>query len=138
MTFRRILVQCLLFAASACIGSTPPSTSLPAPEEGIQIPHQIVRDEEPRLLNAAEIQKLLAQNYPSQLRLNGLSGSVVLFLFVDASGRVTQVKPRNPSPHSEFNQAAERIARAMSFQPAEVEGEPLGVWILQRFDFTTR
>lgn len=135
---RRILGLCILSIASACSSSPPPSTALPPPEAGIQIPHQIDRDVEPRLINTNEISGLLERSFPDQLREGGFSGSVVLFVFVDARGQVTQVMPRNPSSHSEFNRAAENVARAIKFSPATVGEEPLGVWITQQIDFNTR
>lgn len=135
---RPVLASCLLMVVSACGGGTPPSTSLPAPEEGVQIPHFVPRDSEPSLVNADEITDLLAKNYPIQLRRNGISGSVRLFVFVDASGRVTQVSPIDSSNEPAFDRAAESVVRAMEFQPAEFEGESIGVWIQQRIEFTTR
>lgn len=99
---------------------------------------RIAYDVAPRLLNGGEIQKLLKEIDPSRLRDSGTSGTVVLYLYVDSIGRVTQVRPRSPSPEPEFNQAADSVVRAMRFTPATVAEEPISVWMMQRVDFDTR
>ncbi len=101
-------------------------------------PQFVARDVEPALLNGREIQTLLADNYPPRLRRDGISSSVTLYLFIDVTGNVMKVEIYEKSVYAQFNKAARTVANAMRFRPAENDGEPVGVWVLQRLDFNTR
>jgi len=43
-----------------------------------------------------------------------------------------------PSDYPQFNKAALTVVSSMKFRPAQYEGEPVGVWMLQKVDFNTR
>lgn len=142
---RGIGLLLLLLVASGCAGNA--SSEVPAqaaqpiatPQPGeVERPPYVARDTEPRLINGEEIQRMLTKEFPEELRHAGISGSVDKFVFVDASGNVTEVRSFGPEQHIEFGQAAERVVRSMKFRPAEYDGEPVGVWIIQKIDFTTR
>ena len=135
---RLALVTCMAIALAACAGGPAPVRELPPPDPGVEVPEIVTHDVEPRLSNVKEIRDLLVDSYPRQLRLNGISGSVVLYVYVDRHGRVTQVRPRNPTSEPEFTRAAELVVRAMRFESAETNGEPVGTWIMQRVDYDSR
>lgn len=136
--FRPIITPCILLVASACSTGPQPRPTLPAPDVGVEVPDPQATDSEPRLANGDEILDLLVSRYPPQLRERGISGSVTFFVFVDPSGRVTQIRLRNSSKEPEFDRAAEAIARSMEFWPTLLDREPIGVWIMQKIDFDTR
>ena len=101
-------------------------------------PLYVARDAEPRLTNVHEISQLLDEAYPPRLREERVSGSVALYVLVDKTGRPLRVEVQTPSVHVPFNKAATSVASEMRFEPALNDGEPVGVWILQRLDFNTR
>ncbi len=118
-----------------------PIENLPPPPAGARpsdVPSYIPRDVEPRLKNASLIQRLLTQRYPSMLREAGISGSVVLYVFVNEQGEPTKAQVQTSSGYAQFDAAAESIADDMEFSPAMNRDKPVGVWILQRIDFNTR
>jgi len=118
-----------------------PIENLPPPPAGARpsdVPSYIPRDVEPRLTNSSRIQRLLTQRYPSMLREAGISGSVVLYVFVDEQGAPTKAQVQTSSGYAQFDAAAESIADDMEFSPAMNRDKPVGVWILQRIDFNTR
>ncbi|MDH3297479.1 MAG: energy transducer TonB [Gemmatimonadota bacterium] len=118
-----------------------PIENLPPPPAGARpsdVPSYIPRDVEPRLKNGSLIQRLLQQRYPSMLREAGISGSVVLYVFVDEQGRPAKSQVQTSSGYAQFDQAAASIADDMDFSPAMNRDKPVGVWILQRIDFNTR
>jgi len=135
----------LLLVTSGCAGSArseaPAQAAQPIatpPAGEAELPEYVAVDTEPKLTNGDEMQKLLSEQYPADLREAGISGSIDLFMFIDASGTVTEVRPFGPRQQIQFEQAAERIARSMKFRPAEYGGRPIGVWIIQKIEFTTR
>lgn len=95
-------------------------------------------DVPPLLLNTKEITQALNEGYPTELREARISGSVVVWLYVDDSGRVTESLLHKRSDHEAFDAAALSIVRRMQFRPALMDEEPVAVWILQRVDFNTR
>lgn len=118
-----------------------PIENLPPPPAGARpsdVPSYIPRDVEPRLKNGSQIQRLLSQRYPSMLREAGISGSVVLYVFVDEQGNPAKSQVQTSSGYAQFDAAAESIADDMDFSPAMNRDKPVGVWILQRIDFNTR
>lgn len=118
-----------------------PIENLPPPPAGARpsdVPAYIPRDVEPRLKNRSLIQRLLTQRYPSMLREAGISGSVVLYVFVDEQGRPEKSQVQTSSGYAQFDAAAESIADDMDFSPAMNRDKPVGVWILQTIDFNTR
>ena len=97
-----------------------------------------VYDVPPRLLNRPEVLKVLEEQYPSELREAAISGSVVLWLFVDDAGAVSDVMVHKGSDHDAFDDASLVVAKTMKFSPGLMDDEPVGGWILQRVDFNIR
>ena len=118
-----------------------PIENLPPPPAGARpsdVPSYIPRDVEPRLTNNSRVVRLLEQRYPSMLREAGISGSVILYLFVDVQGRPQKSQVQTSSGYAQFDAAAASIANDMEFSPAMNRDKPVGVWILQKIDFETR
>ena len=108
----------------------------PAWTDDLDQPRYIPRATEPVLQNSEQVRGLLADEFPAELRAQGVSGSVTLWLFVDENGRVTRSRVKDASEHREFDETASRIAVQLRFEPARTrDGEPVGVWIANQFDF---
>ena len=92
-------------------------------------------DVPPMLVNGDEIRDLLQDLYPAALKEEGVGGRVVLWMNVDETGTVTETKIQESSGQDALDSAAQEIAAAMQFTPAENKGDPVSVWIAQPIDF---
>jgi protein TonB len=63
--------------------------------------------------------------YPSQARLEGRQGTVVLELTVDADGRVSAARVVQSSSHPVLDAAAQRALRSWRFTPGQRGGQPV-------------
>jgi protein TonB len=118
-----------------------PVENLPPPPAGARpsdVPAYIPRDVDPRLTNSTEVKRFLNQRYPSMLREAGISGRVVLWVFVDEKGEVTKSVVKESSGYPQFDAAAAEVAARMTFSPAMNRDRPIGVWAAQPIDFNTR
>ncbi|HLL84469.1 MAG TPA: energy transducer TonB [Longimicrobium sp.] len=103
----------------------------------------------PEPANTAELTALLKRNYPAKLKAQGVAGSALLDVHVDAEGRVSEVdivnRPGNAEHQTnravlegqngtevletndrpEFGAAAQAALRQTRFQPALKEGKPV-------------
>jgi TonB family protein len=83
----------------------------------------------PRLLNVADVQRELVRGYPPLLRDAGIGGTVVAYLYVDASGSVQRVQLGASSGHSPLDEAALGVSRLMRFAPGTRDGAPAAAWV---------
>lgn len=68
-------------------------------------------------------------DYPPTSRRLGEEGSVVLQVYVDAEGKVTEAKVQTSSGFSRLDEAALNHAkRAWRFTPASEDGKPVATW----------
>ncbi|MBU1231153.1 MAG: TonB family protein [Proteobacteria bacterium] len=67
--------------------------------------------------------------YPMDARRRGISGQVLLRLFVDVEGGVREVNVERAEPSGIFEDAAVEAARKWRFEPAVFKGAPVGVWM---------
>jgi TonB family protein len=117
-----------------------PIENLPPPPAGARpsdVPSYIPRDVEPRVTNNRTVVRILEQRYPSMLREAGISGSVILYIFVNERGEPEKSQVQQGSGYAQFDAAAAQVAERMEFSPAMNRDKPVGVWILQRIDFNT-
>ena len=136
-SFATVVGTCATLLLTACASSAE-TPLLPPADSGIEVPQAVPYDVAPSLVNAPEVEEQLRQSYPPNLREQGIGDSVVVFIFIDRYGQVTEVRPRTMSSRPEFNRAAESVVRAMRFEPAEADGEPIGIWTIQEVNFSTR
>lgn len=83
----------------------------------------------PELANAAAVADALLGSYPPLLRDAGIGGTAVLWFFVDERGRTVKVSVYRSSGYDALDEAAERVARVMSFTPAKNRGRDVPVWV---------
>jgi periplasmic protein TonB len=67
----------------------------------------------------------LKPKYPPTLKAQGVESDVEVLVFIDATGKVTNVKILHESPYPEFNEAAKQAALAQEWEPATRNGEAI-------------
>lgn len=92
-------------------------------------------DVQPSLRNAEQAGRVLEVVHPRTLRAAGIDGVVVLWLHVDALGRVTDTRLKESSGFVAYDDAAGEVARAMTFTPARRGNEPVPAWITMNIRF---
>ncbi|MHC1753473.1 energy transducer TonB [Humidesulfovibrio sp.] len=68
-------------------------------------------------------------SYPMSARRRGITGQVLLRIFVDAEGGVREVQVQTAEPPGVFEEKAVEAARKWRFEPALHKGAPVGVWM---------
>jgi TonB family protein len=69
--------------------------------------------------------KQIKPDFPPTLKAQGIESDVEVLVFIDATGKVTNVKILHESPYPEFNEAAKKAALAQEWEPATRNGEPM-------------
>ena len=138
----RYTLACLLLFFVACnepateeMPEAAPESAPPAETTEAAEPEYSESDVPPTLTNGAEVRDLLQELYPKALKDEGVGGRVVLWMKVDETGTVTETKIQETSGQETLDEAAQEIAAAMKFTPAENKGDPVSVWIAQPIDF---
>lgn len=103
------------------------------PEPPEWIPHDVP----PRLLNTAEVVERLERRSLLPEEEEG-ERVVVLWMFVDRSGRAVKLRLQHSSGVPVLDAAAQDVATAMRFRPALFQGRPVDVWIVQPIRFSLR
>lgn len=67
--------------------------------------------------------------YPQYAKEKGIEGTVIVQVFVNKKGRVTETTILNGFPNSGLDEAAIKAIRKTRFRPAKQRGESVGVWI---------
>lgn len=83
----------------------------------------------PQILNETEIVRELQRAYPPLLREAGIGGTVKVFFFIDADGRVANAVLAETSGYGPLDEAALRVARTYRFDPARNRDERVPVWV---------
>jgi TonB family protein len=83
----------------------------------------------PRLVNGEAISQVLMREYPAALRDAGIGGAPVLWIYVGTDGTVQSTRINQSSGFAALDEAAQIVARAMRFTPAENRGEVVPVWM---------
>jgi TonB family protein len=89
----------------------------------------------PRLENEREVARALEREYPTPLRYAGIGGQVLLWLFIDASGKVEETVLKTSSGFELLDAAAMRVAILMEFTPAINRDRRVAVWVAIPVDF---
>ena len=115
----------------------PPAAAQPtaAAPPALEPPELIPHDLAPRLINGATILEALTQGYPDDLPAEAARTRVLLWLFVDTGGNVTESRVQASSGFEELDALATRVAPRMEYSPARYRGERVAVWVAQRIRF---
>lgn len=92
----------------------------------------------PELQNAADVQRALITSYPPVLRDAGISGTPVVWFFLDDTGRVQRTQLSRSSGYPALDQAALNVAAQMRFSAALNRDRAVPVWIEIPIRFTAR
>lgn len=120
--------------------AVPTVASVAPVEEPEWVPPFIPHDTPPKLMNAGELVRLLEAEYLTELKeegIEGVEGVVLLWLFVDETGRPVKLQLRRSSGFQSLDRIAQDVADQMRFRPAYNQNRPVGVWAAQqiRFEF---
>ena len=108
--------------------NAPAQAAPPAPRQE-QKAHAGQVDKAPRLVER------VPPVYPETARQGGLTGSVVVRLLVDVSGRVSQISILRAQPPGVFEDCVKDAVRQWRFEPGEFQKKPTPVWVVQRVRF---
>lgn len=121
-----------------------PSEALPAPrtgtgvdvsEEPVWVPHEV----RPELRNADAYLRALERRYPPLLRDAGAGGTVLLWVYVDATGAVGNTRVVSSSGKPQLDLIAEEVMREVArFRPALNRDSPVPVWVQIPVTFEAR
>lgn len=91
--------------------------------------------DKPRLLNGAQMQRLMVSNYPPLLRDAAVTGTAQVAMVVTAGGAATEVRAVEAT-HPAFADAAVAVMRQARFSPARQAGRPVAVRLRVPVSFT--
>jgi TonB family protein len=83
----------------------------------------------PRVLNAEEVRREMMRAYPSELRDEGIGGTVEVYFFIDEDGHVQANRINSSSGHPTLDDAALAVAGVYRFSPALNRDAPRPVWV---------
>jgi protein TonB len=83
----------------------------------------------PEILNRDEIVDAMMKGYPTVLRNAGIGGVVMVFFFIDETGRVKTTRVAETSGYPQLDQAAVEIAELYRFSPALNRDQKVPVWV---------
>jgi TonB family protein len=109
----------------------PPQTGSPADRPSF-IPYTVA----PSLQNKKEVLSYLQRVYPNQLRMAGVGGAVVLWLYIDEDGQVLRTVVAESSGYHQLDDAAQQVAAKMEWSPALNRDKKTAVWLSQAIDFS--
>ena len=89
----------------------------------------------PWLKNTRDVARALQREYPTALRSAGIGSQVLLWLFIDDTGKVQQTVLKTSSGFDSLDAAAMRVAMLMEFSPALNRDRNVPVWVAVPVDF---
>lgn len=93
---------------------------------------------QPKLINVAEVERLLQQFYPPLLRDAGIGGRAILWFYIDETGRVLETKVHESSGYEALDAAAVRVAERLRFTPGKNRDKAVPVWVQLPIAFTSK
>ncbi len=100
----------------------------PDPEEGPTIP--VVPYDEPAEPIGGYAAIANNTHYPKAAKTAGIEGRIIVQVFVDIKGRVTETVILKEIPNSGFGKAASAAIKRTRFKPARKRGQPVAAWIV--------
>jgi protein TonB len=116
----------------------PPSGTAAAAEDLSAAPTFTPYTVSPELKNRAEVGRALERNYPPLLRDAGIGGTVLVWFFIDETGRVVKTQVNRSSGHRALDDAALLVANEMVFIPAQNRDKKVPVWVALPIVFKTK
>ena len=73
----------------------------------------------------------VSPEYPERAKHDGVSGTVYLNIHIDVQGTVTETKiEEGIEGYPEFTESAGTALMQWKFEPAELDGDPVAVWVV--------
>ena len=101
----------------------------------MKTPQYVYHTTRPGLANRWQVKEVLERYYPKFLRDAGISGTTVVYLFVNTDGSVAEAALKTSAGHPSLDWAAVQAAKSARFLPASNEGVPVGIWIEMEMPF---
>ncbi|HVG45148.1 MAG TPA: energy transducer TonB [Longimicrobium sp.] len=141
---RRLIVAAAAALAAACqpaagpaSGPAPVDAGTPAAQRDRRVYQVAEVEEQPELQNAGDMPRLIRTYYPTLGRDAGLSGNVVVRMVLGVDGHPERSSIQVVTSTSQlFEEGAQRVAAAMRFSPAKVNGQPVRVEMRLPIAFT--
>ena len=129
----------LLILAAACASAPPEPTPTAQQLEEVAADEKCGREtgrpcftpytQAPKLVNEQNVVRAITRHYPPKLREQRISGTAVMWLFLDEKGNVQTIRLRRTSGYPELDRAAQQVARVMRFEAARNRSVPVKVWV---------
>jgi protein TonB len=95
-------------------------------------------DVQPVLRNVDDMAHALDRLYPQELKEAGIQGVVSVWIYIDELGRVRDARLKESSGYLAFDEAADKVVRLMSFEPARKGNAAIPVWIPMSINFRSQ
>ena len=105
-----------------------------APEGEAATPHDV----NPTLKDRRRAGRIIERYYPQELKNQRVEGTVEVWVYVDAEGKVQDSRVNTSSGDERLDNAALRAARELEFNPAQNRGDPVRVWVSVPITFSVR
>ena len=92
----------------------------------------------PEIKNKAQVIRAMEREYPAILRDAGIGGRVVVWFFIDETGRVRDKRISQTSGHVGLDEAALTVADTYEFTPALNRDKKVQVWVQFPITFEVR
>ena len=92
----------------------------------------------PAILNRPHVEQALQRNYPAILRDSGIGGTVMLWLLIDETGRVTEAQIKESSGHEALDKAAMKVGEVIRFSAGMNRENRVKVWVALPVVFRTK
>ena len=92
----------------------------------------------PNYTNVNDVRRALEREYPPLLRDAGIGGTVKVWFFIDAKGKVQKTSVNESSGSEALDEAALRVAPVFEFTPALNRDKAVPVWVSLPITFTTK
>jgi protein TonB len=83
----------------------------------------------PEILNRREIVDAMGQVYPPVLREAGIGGVVMVYFYIDETGRVKTTRVAQSSGYAQLDDAAIQVSELYRFSPALNRDQKVPVWV---------
>ena len=111
--------------------STYPNT----PNPGVGLDSTVKHDERAPVKIQA---KCRYPQYPELAKRSGAKAKIFTKAYIDPTGKVRRIAVFNSQPgQGEFVAEVVSVLKTYEFEPATMDGKPVGVWVVIPFDFKT-
>lgn len=92
----------------------------------------------PEIRNRRELAKAIGEHYPPHLRDAGIGGVVVVWFYIDETGKVTSTRVAQSSGFPQLDEAALTVSDLFVFSPALNNDQNVPVWVQFPITFEVR